>query len=130
MRGRRGYLGCKLGNRGVRSLVGQGGCLVIRAAKGESGHQGTSSEPRRTQGTSSEPRRTLILISDLRSSLCVPYSSFPVLPPSGPSGEVLLDVKGSLGKLSVPEEPKVSHGDDNLSVDDFLSAAARRAAGN
>ena len=43
--------------------------------------------------------------------------------------ELLLDVKGSLGKLSVPEETKVAHGDDNLSLEDFLSAACTRAGG-
>ena len=41
----------------------------------------------------------------------------------------MLDVKGSLGKLSVPEETKVAHGDDNLSLEDFLSAACTRAGG-
>jgi len=37
----------------------------------------------------------------------------------------MLDVKASLGKLSIPEEPKVAHGDENLSLEDFLSATAR-----
>ena len=54
-----------------------------------------------------------------------PPSFFPL-----PTGrELLLDVKGSLGKLSVPEETKVAHGDDNLSLEDFLSAACTRAGG-
>ncbi|KAL6765381.1 SAC3/GANP/Nin1/mts3/eIF-3 p25 family-domain-containing protein [Haematococcus lacustris] len=36
----------------------------------------------------------------------------------------VLDVKASLGKLFIPEEVKVSHGDDNLSLEDFLSRAS------
>ena len=56
-----------------------------------------------------------------------PHAGSPL--PSGSSpAETLLDVKSSLGKLSIPEEPKVSHGDENLSVGDFLSAAAKRSA--
>ncbi|GAX79021.1 hypothetical protein CEUSTIGMA_g6461.t1 [Chlamydomonas eustigma] len=42
--------------------------------------------------------------------------------------ELMLDVKASVGSLFIPEEPKVSHGDDNLSLGDFLSAAAKAAA--
>jgi hypothetical protein len=39
-------------------------------------------------------------------------------------GELLLECKASRGKLFVPEEPaKVAHGDENLSVTDFLSRA-------
>lgn len=40
----------------------------------------------------------------------------------------MLDVRSSLGKLFVPEEPKVSHGDDNLSLQDFLARASRATA--
>lgn len=35
-----------------------------------------------------------------------------------------LDVKASMGKLFIPEEPKVSHGDENLSLEDFLARAS------
>ncbi|KAF5831238.1 SAC3/GANP/Nin1/mts3/eIF-3 p25 family-domain-containing protein [Dunaliella salina] len=39
--------------------------------------------------------------------------------------EPQLDVKASCtGRLFIPEEPKVSHGDENLSLQDFLSRAA------
>ncbi|KAG1653907.1 hypothetical protein FOA52_005208 [Chlamydomonas sp. UWO 241] len=41
----------------------------------------------------------------------------------------VLDVKASTGRLFIPEDPKSSHGDDNLSLGDFLSAAARASQG-
>ncbi len=41
-----------------------------------------------------------------------------------PGGELQLDCKGSRGKLFIPEVPaKVAHGDENLSLTDFLSRA-------
>ncbi len=39
-----------------------------------------------------------------------------------------MDVKLSTGKLCVPEEPKVSHGDENLSLDDFLGRVSAKTA--
>ena len=48
--------------------------------------------------------------------------------PAGPEPEASLDVKASLGKLLIPEEPKVSHGDDQLSLDDFLASARQRVS--
>ncbi|EFJ43004.1 hypothetical protein VOLCADRAFT_76947 [Volvox carteri f. nagariensis] len=43
--------------------------------------------------------------------------------------ELLLDTKASRGKLFVPEvTAKVAHGDENLSVNDFLSQAQRNLA--
>jgi len=41
-------------------------------------------------------------------------------------GAPVLDVKSSAGRLFVPEEPKVAHGDDNLSLEDFLARASSR----
>ena len=38
-----------------------------------------------------------------------------------------LDVKASAGKLSIPEETKVAHGDENLSLADFLSTKAKES---
>ncbi|GLI62725.1 hypothetical protein VaNZ11_005454 [Volvox africanus] len=44
--------------------------------------------------------------------------------------EPVLDTKASRGKLFVPEvSAKVTHGDENLSVNDFLSQAQRNFAG-
>ncbi len=40
-------------------------------------------------------------------------------------GTLSLDVKASMGHLFVPEETsKVAHGDENLSVEDFLARAS------
>lgn len=41
-----------------------------------------------------------------------------------------LDVKASAGKLYIPEETKVSHGDAHLSLDDFLKGMASKALGS
>lgn len=48
----------------------------------------------------------------------------PPLCTCAPGGELQLDCKGSRGKLFIPEVPaKVAHGDENLSLTDFLSRA-------
>lgn len=48
---------------------------------------------------------------------------------AGDAGGPQLDVKASTGQLVIPEEPKVAHGDENLSLADFLASAAARVGG-
>lgn len=72
------------------------------------------------------PEPLVLPLTALCRALCVRAAGAGAGDGAAAAPALMLDPKASAGRLAVPEEPKVSHGDDNLSLEDFLASASAR----